>query len=112
MRVCVLTLVSFSALLADDPPQLAVAIKAQSDFDRVAMTPIPRLADTGACLQSQAALLPVSLPEEMALVYYRKAYCTLAQATIKNSNRDFLAAAADFDRSIEAWPARMTRKSA
>src|SRR3954469_22257439 len=111
MRVCALTLVLSSVLLADDPPQLVVALKAQTDFDRVAMTPIPRLADTGACLQSHAALLSVSLPEEMSLVYYRKAYCTLAQATIKNSNRDFLATAVDFDRSIEAWPARRTRKS-
>jgi len=31
MRVCVLTLLLSSALLADDPPQLAVALKAQAD---------------------------------------------------------------------------------
>ena len=111
MRVCVLTLILFAVLLADDPPQLAVALKAQSTFDKVEMAPLPSLADTGACVQSQAALISVSLPEEMALVHFRKGFCTLAGAAITGANREFLSAAADFDRAIEVWPARM-RKNA
>src|SRR5690349_1912494 len=106
MRVCVLTLVSFYGLLAADPQQLALTLKAQTDFDKVEMAPIPALGDTGTCVQSQAALLPVSAPEDLPQVYYRKAYCALAAATIKGNNREFLAAAAEFDRAIEAWPGR------
>jgi tetratricopeptide (TPR) repeat protein len=110
MRVCALILLAASSLSASEPELLALALRAQSDFDRVELTPIPQLADVGKCMQSQASLLAASAPEEMALVYFRRAYCTLAGATITSANREFLAAAADFDRAIEAWPARMRRK--
>src|SRR5713101_340326 len=109
MRVCVLTLVSVGSLWAADPQQLEVALKSQTTFDKVEMSPYPQLADTGACIQSQAAALSVSPPEEMSLVYFRKAYCTLAGAMITGNNRDFFTAAADFDRAIEAWPGRVRK---
>src|SRR5438132_1069946 len=106
MRVCGLILFSACGLLATDPQQLELALKAQSTYDKVELTPNPTLADTGACVQSQAALLSVSPPEEMALLYFRKGYCTLAGATITGNNREFFTAAAEFDRATEAWPAR------
>src|SRR5262249_59377686 len=93
-----------------EPQQLALVLKAQSDFDRVELNPVPQLADVGSCLQSQASLLAASAPEEIALLYFRRGYCTLAGATITNANREFLAAAADFDRAINAWPARIRKK--
>src|SRR5438445_12293181 len=89
MRVCVLTLVSFYGLAAADPQQLAVALKAQSDFDKVELTPIPQLKDTGVYVQSQAAILSVSPPEELALVHFRKGFCTLAGAAVTHNNREF-----------------------
>jgi tetratricopeptide (TPR) repeat protein len=94
-----------------EPQQLALVLKAQSDFDRVELNPVPQLADVGSCLQSQASLLAASAPEEIALLYFRRGYCTLAGATITNANREFLAAAADFDRAINAWPSRIKKKN-
>jgi hypothetical protein len=86
-------------------------LKAQADFDKVEMTPVPQLSDTGNCVQSQAAALPLSAPEEASLLYFRRGYCALAGATITGSRGEYLAAAADFDRAIEAWPARMRKAS-
>src|SRR3954454_11137126 len=111
MRVYALMLVFAAQLAAADPQQLALVIKAQSDYDRVELAPKPQLADTGNCVQSQVAALSVSAPEEMALLHFRKGYCELAGAVITGNNRDFQIAAADFDRAIEEWPARM-RKNA
>src|SRR4051812_7571032 len=111
MRVCGLTLVFAAALAAADPQQLAVAIKAQTDYDRVELAPTPQLADTGNCIQSQVAALSVSVPEEMALLHFRKGYCELAGALITGNNRDFQIAAADFDRAIDEWPARIRKAS-
>lgn len=109
MRVWTLVLLAVSALRAEDPRQLALAIRAQTDYDRVGLSPKPPLGDIGVCQQSQAAAISVSAPEDMALLYFRKGYCTLAGASITNNNREFFAAAADFDRAIEAWPSRMRK---
>jgi len=75
-------LVWTGALLATDPVQLALALKAQTDFDRVELSPTPQLSDSENCVQSQAAALSVSAPEELALIYFRKAYCALTGATV------------------------------
>src|SRR5215510_6696836 len=109
MRVWALVLLAVSTLTADSQQQLALALRAQTDFDRVDLSPKPALADIGVCQQSQAASLSVSSAEEASLLYFRKGYCTLAGAAVTDSNREFLAAAADFDRAIEAWPARFRK---
>src|SRR5450759_1627409 len=86
MKVCALALLATSILLASDPRQLALALKAQ------------------------AAALAVSLPEERSLLFYRKGYCNFAGAAASEDPRQFLAAAAEFDKAIEVWPDRI-RKS-
>src|ERR1039458_3781978 len=111
MKVCVLALAATCLLLASDPRQAATALKAQSDFERVDLVPRRRIADAAECMQSQAAALAMSPPEERALLYYRKGYCAFAGATATWDPRQFLAAVTEFDKAIEAWPER-TRKSA
>ncbi|HXA51860.1 MAG TPA: tetratricopeptide repeat protein [Candidatus Acidoferrum sp.] len=86
-------------------------MRAQTDYDKVALAPLPHLGDIGNCVQSQAAVLPVSAPEETSLFYFRRGYCTLAGATITGNREEYATAAADFDRAIEAWPARIRRPS-
>src|SRR5947209_5320680 len=98
-----------AGLGAKDPERLALELRAQTDFDRVRMMALPTLAGAGGCVQSQAALLSVSAPEDVPLYRYRKGYCELAQAVVTNSADEFLAAAADFDAAMEAWPARMAK---
>jgi tetratricopeptide (TPR) repeat protein len=57
-------------------------------------------------VQSIAALLSVSAPEDAAGLYYRRGYCQLAGSAITHDSRDYIAASADFERAMEAWPAR------
>jgi tetratricopeptide (TPR) repeat protein len=111
MTVWIRTFFVVSTLYAADPQQLTLALKAQADYDKVALAPIPQLADTGNCVQSQAAALPLSPPEEASQLYFRRGYCALANATITGSREEYATAAADFDRAIEAWPARMRKAS-
>ena len=111
MKVCALALFATSLLLASGHPQTAIALKAQSDFARVESAPRPRIPDAEDCMQSQAAALAVSPPEERPLLYYRKGYCAFAGAATTRDPRQFLAAAAEFDKAIEAWP-EGARKSA
>src|SRR5450759_2097580 len=85
MKVCALALLATSILLASDPRQLALALKAQS------------------------AALAVSLPEERSLLFYRKGYCNFAGAAASEDPRQFLAAAAEFDKAIEVWPERLRK---
>jgi tetratricopeptide (TPR) repeat protein len=92
--------------VADDPARLALVLQAQSEFDHVALAATPDLRDTLACIQTQASLLPLATPEELPLVHYHKGFCTLAGATITHNANDFTEAAAEFDKAIEAWPAR------
>jgi tetratricopeptide (TPR) repeat protein len=105
MKACALALLA-STLLASDNPPLELALKAQSDFERVASALRPRIPDAEACRQSQAAALAVSPPEDRSRLYYRNGYCAFAGAEVTGNPREFLAAVESFDKAIEAWPAR------
>jgi tetratricopeptide (TPR) repeat protein len=106
MKVWISTFFVLSIGYAADPQQLAMELKAQTSFDKVQLMASPRLADTGDCVQSVAAALAVSAPEDLATLYYRRGYCAFAGAAITGDARDYLAASADFERAMEAWPAR------
>jgi tetratricopeptide (TPR) repeat protein len=106
MNVSVLTLLSASALFAADEQQLALALRAQTDFQRVALSPAPQLHDTNVCIQSEAAMVAVATAEEAPLYHLRKGYCTLAASTITQEANGYLQAAWAFDQGIAAWPAR------
>jgi tetratricopeptide (TPR) repeat protein len=111
MKACALALLATPLLFASDDRQLALSLKAQSDFERVELAARPRIPDAEGCIQSQAASLAVSSPEERSLLFYRKGLCTFADAAATHDARQFLSAAADFDKAIEAWPARMRKNS-
>src|SRR5690242_17735038 len=111
MGVRILAFFAASALFAADEQQLALALKAQSDFDRVSLTASPAVRDAEICVQSQAALLPVAAPEELPSVHYRKGYCTLAEAGVTGDSAAFRQAAAEFDAAVAAWPGRFSKKS-
>jgi tetratricopeptide (TPR) repeat protein len=101
MRLYCAALFAASAL-AGNAQLLSLASRAQSDFERVALVAQPQLDDATACIQSQAALLPVALPPELAVVYYRKGYCTLVGALVGHEPAGFPPAAAAFDKAIAA----------
>jgi tetratricopeptide (TPR) repeat protein len=109
MRLAILTVLAASAGWAADEQQLALALKAQADFDRVQLSPLPQLRDTSACIQTQAALLPVASRTEMPLVRFHKGFCTLMRAAITHQAADLQSAAADFDAAVQAWPARIEK---
>ena len=111
MKACALALLATSTLQASDNGTLVLALKAQSDFERVASALRPRIPDAEVCVQSQVAALAVSPPEEQALLYYRNGYCAFAGAKVTGNAREFAAAVESFDKAIAAWPAR-SRKSA
>ena len=111
MKACALALLATSTILASDHRPLVLALKAQSDFERVASASRPRIPDAEVCMQSQVAALAVSPPEERSLLHYRNGYCAFAGAAVTGNAREFLAAVGSFDKAIEAWPAR-SRKSA
>ncbi|MBV9506998.1 MAG: hypothetical protein JO323_18560 [Acidobacteriia bacterium] len=96
-------------LLAGDDQQLALEIRAQSDFDRVEITRSPQIQETAACIQSQAALIPVASRAELSSIYFHKGFCTLAGAAVTRHSEDFTAAAQALEKSIEAWPDALTR---
>jgi tetratricopeptide (TPR) repeat protein len=106
MKVWVLTILSACALFAADEQRLALALRAQTDFERVALAPTPQLRDTNLCIQSEAAMIPVATPEEAPLYHLRKGYCTLAEATITQEVNGYLQAAWAFDQGMAAWSAR------
>ncbi len=106
MIIWALSLLAVTSLFAADDQQLALVLKAQTDFDRVELSSTPQLREAGACVQSQAGLLPVTAPEELTLLHYRKGYCTLVSATISNDPSGYLVAAAEFDKAVESWPLR------
>ncbi len=70
------------------------------------MAPAPALGDAAACIQTQASLVPLAGPEDVPLMVFHKGYCELAAAAITGDPAAFHAAAADFDKALEAWPAR------
>jgi len=107
MRAPILTLTAVLALHAADERQLALALQAQADFDRVERTAAPQPRDTVACIESQAAVLPVAVPEERPLILFRKGYCALAGAAIAQDAAQFAAAATSFEQAMEAWQVRV-----
>ncbi|HXS93111.1 MAG TPA: BTAD domain-containing putative transcriptional regulator [Candidatus Limnocylindrales bacterium] len=111
MRVLLLTLATTLALAAADERQLALALQAQTEFDRVELAPVPRLQDAGACEQSQAALLPVASKAEVPLIHYRKGYCTLVSASLTGVAARYNDAAAEFQKAIDAWPDRSAKNA-
>jgi tetratricopeptide (TPR) repeat protein len=111
MRVPILTLAAVLVLQAADDRQLALALQAQSDFDRVEAEATAQPRDTAACIQSQAAFLPVAAPEERSLILFRKGYCALASAAIAQDPTQFSDAAVSFEQAIETWPARVAAAS-
>jgi tetratricopeptide (TPR) repeat protein len=102
----IFVLAGATALVAADDPRLALALQAQTEFDRVVLASAPDLRDTLACVQTQASLLPLATPEELPLIHYHKGFCTLAGATVTHTATEFTDAAAEFDKAIEGWPAR------
>src|SRR5580693_7269903 len=107
MKLCTLWLLGLSALFAEDDAQLALALRAQNEFDRVELPATPTLRDAAACVQSEAGLLSVTAPEELALVHFRKGYCTLAGATLTHDKSGYAAAAGEFEKAIASWPLRL-----
>ncbi|HLH17501.1 MAG TPA: hypothetical protein VKX45_09790 [Bryobacteraceae bacterium] len=106
MKLPALLLLTAAALCAANEQQQALLLKAQSDYDRVAAAAAPTVREASACIQSQAALEPVAPAEELALVRFRKGYCTLAAAATTGEASDFRDAAADFEGAAAVWPAR------
>jgi single-strand DNA-binding protein len=111
MRLCALALLGLSGVFAADEVQLALVLKAQTEFERVELPAIPTLRDAQACIQSQAGLLPVAAPEELALVHFRKGYCTLAGAALTHEKSAYLEAADEFEKAIASWPQRLPRNA-
>jgi hypothetical protein len=89
-------------LRAEDSQQIALAVRAQADFDRVELSSRPDLAGASGCIQSQAAVLPVTAPESLALVHYRRGYCALAGALAARNRSRFEDAARYFEQAIAA----------
>jgi tetratricopeptide (TPR) repeat protein len=100
------SVLAVSLAWAADESQLALALQAQADFERVQAVAAPELAAAGRCIQSQAAALSVAPPTELALLHFRKGYCALALGAITRAAPDFQRAAQELDRSIESWPQR------
>lgn len=106
MNVGLLTILAATSLFAEDEARLALSLKAQTDFERVFLAPAPTLRDTNACIQTQASMTPIGSPEELPLFHFRKGYCTIAAAAITGESGEFLQAAGEFDKAIEAWAGR------
>jgi len=111
MKACALALLAVSLFAATDDLQMALALKAQSDFDRVQMSARPKIPEAETCVQSQAAALAVGAPQELSLLQYRKGFCSLAGALTTHDRRQFLDAVAAFDKAVESWPLRMPKNS-
>ncbi|MEO8591788.1 MAG: hypothetical protein ABI759_00565 [Candidatus Solibacter sp.] len=106
MKALLLGILASTLLLAADERQLALLLKAQSDFDRVDLAARPKLAEAQACIQSQAAAISVADPGEKALLHFHQGVCTLADAYATRQKTQYLAAAAEFDQAIQSWPDR------
>lgn len=107
MRHLIAALLALFPLAAADELRIAREAKALADFERVQRAVQPNLADANTCIQSQASLLPVTVPADLSTIHYRKGYCTLAGAAVSGDAPGFAAAAADFDKAIQNWPARI-----
>jgi tetratricopeptide (TPR) repeat protein len=91
-------------LRAADEQQLALALRAQTDFERVQQTSGLALPDATRCEQSEAAWLTVAPPADLSLAHFRKGYCALAMAVITHRSDDFRKAADEFEQAVKAWP--------
>src|SRR3954447_21501491 len=111
MKVLLFTFWVSVTLFATDEVQLAVAMRAQSDFQRVELSPKPGLAEAENCLQSQAAALAVATPEELPILHFRKGWCALASDVATGHTARSATAMAEFDQARETWPARLRRKN-
>ena len=87
---------------------LSLRVKAQGDFDKVDASPIPDLASTQACVQSNEAAIPATRADERYLLYYRKGYCELFRGLIDGASDSFQNAAKDFTEAIATWPKKAT----
>ena len=108
VRALTLTLLATASLAsAADEAQLALLLKAQTDFTRVDLSAAPTFPETSACVASEAALLPVASATDLPQVHYRKGYCSLIGATLTHRDALFADAESEFRKSIEGWPARV-----
>ena len=98
-----------AVLRAADEQLLALAMRAQSDFDRVQNASGPDLPEATRCEQSEAALLPVAAPTDLSQTHFRKGYCTLAAALITHDSGNFLQAASEFEEALKTWPEHTAR---
>jgi tetratricopeptide (TPR) repeat protein len=85
-----------------------LSAKAKADFEKADSEPIPTIVSTLACVQSNAAALPVVRPDERYVTYYQKGYCELFSAISSGSSDSFQAAARDFSETIANWPKKFT----
>jgi tetratricopeptide (TPR) repeat protein len=106
MRLLALFALLSMPLVATDEARLALVMKAQAEFDRVALAGVSRLEDAGQCVQSQAAALAVAVPADATLLHYRKGFCLMAEAATTQRPGAYAVASDEFDKAIEAWPAR------
>ncbi|MGA3017011.1 MAG: single-stranded DNA-binding protein [Bryobacteraceae bacterium] len=99
-----------AVLLAKDDQRLALLRQAQDSFNRVEKAASAQLADASACVQAQAAMMPVALPAELELLHFHKGFCQLAVAAITRNGAGFTEAAAELDQGNAktlAWLARL-----
>jgi single-strand DNA-binding protein len=93
-----------------DDQRRALLRQAEDSFDRVAKAASAQLSDASACVQSQAAMMPVALPAELELLHFHKGFCQLAIAAITRNAAGFTDAAAELDQGnakMLAWLARL-----
>ena len=93
-------------LAAADSQRLLLIAKAQADFERLDHAGAPELPDAARCEQSEAALLAIASRRELAVIHFRKGYCTLADAAIANRAEGFSEAARELELAVKAWPDR------
>jgi tetratricopeptide (TPR) repeat protein len=103
---------SFAGMLfAADEQRVLLFSRAETAYARVEAAIAPELRDTAGCIQAQAALLPLAGLLELPQVRFRKGYCTLAGAVVTNGAVEYLDAALEFEKAIDAWPLRPVSKN-
>jgi tetratricopeptide (TPR) repeat protein len=95
----------FFSGIAAAQEELALVMRAVSDYERVNLSSRPELKDAIACVQSQAALLPAVRPDQQYLAHFRRGICELVAARLRDSRSEYLDAASDFEQAIAKWPA-------
>ena len=105
MRLSITILAMSMAAFGQVRPPAAV-VKAGADFDKVDAAPVPILANTMACVQSNAAAAAAVRADERYLYQYREGYCELFGAILNGASEGFRAAANDFNEAIVEWPVK------